>query len=234
MTVNADFLISPAYIVPTMMISIRWRWTRIAVPDADALGRRVRLERRHVDDREVGGEPREVLRGGSAEQVASEDARPGRLGVDPQRTAMRRVCADEQVLAVQAPIGQVGHQAGAEPVVVLLADGVVHVAPPDVRLARRLADDELVLWRATRVRARRDDERPLGRDQALTVARRCLVQRSGRQVGDDLAGPHSGAGSGRARTGRVGRGRCGHRGSVSCSGVPAWCRAPCFDPTGRA
>ena len=32
MTVNADFLISPAYIVPTMMISIRWRWTRIAVP----------------------------------------------------------------------------------------------------------------------------------------------------------------------------------------------------------
>jgi hypothetical protein len=31
MTVNADFLISPAYSVPTMMISIRWRWTKIAV-----------------------------------------------------------------------------------------------------------------------------------------------------------------------------------------------------------
>jgi hypothetical protein len=31
MTVNADFLISPAYSVPTMMISIRWRWRRIAV-----------------------------------------------------------------------------------------------------------------------------------------------------------------------------------------------------------
>ena len=31
MTVNADFLISPAYIVPTTMISIRFRWTRIAV-----------------------------------------------------------------------------------------------------------------------------------------------------------------------------------------------------------
>ena len=29
---NADFLISPAYFVPTMMISIRLRWTRIAVP----------------------------------------------------------------------------------------------------------------------------------------------------------------------------------------------------------
>ena len=33
MTVNADFLISPAYLVPTMMISIRLRWSRIAVPD---------------------------------------------------------------------------------------------------------------------------------------------------------------------------------------------------------
>ncbi len=32
MTVNADFLISPAYSVPTMRISMRWRWTRIAVP----------------------------------------------------------------------------------------------------------------------------------------------------------------------------------------------------------
>jgi hypothetical protein len=31
MTVKADFLISPAYSVPTMMISIRSRWTRIAV-----------------------------------------------------------------------------------------------------------------------------------------------------------------------------------------------------------
>ena len=31
MTVNADFLISPAYIVPTIRISIRFRWTRIAV-----------------------------------------------------------------------------------------------------------------------------------------------------------------------------------------------------------
>ena len=31
MTVNAPFLISPAYSVPTMMISIRWRWTRMAV-----------------------------------------------------------------------------------------------------------------------------------------------------------------------------------------------------------
>ena len=32
MTVKALFLISPAYSVPTMITSIRSRWTRIAVP----------------------------------------------------------------------------------------------------------------------------------------------------------------------------------------------------------
>ena len=32
MTVKALFLISPAYLVPTMMISILLRWSRIAVP----------------------------------------------------------------------------------------------------------------------------------------------------------------------------------------------------------
>jgi len=31
MTVKADFLISPAYSVPTMITSMRPRWTRIAV-----------------------------------------------------------------------------------------------------------------------------------------------------------------------------------------------------------
>ena len=67
---------------------------------------------------------------------------------------MGRMGADEHVLAVQAPIGEVGHEARAQAVVVVLGDRVVDVAPPDVRLARRLADDELVLRRAAGVRAR--------------------------------------------------------------------------------
>ena len=33
MTVNADFLISPAYSVPTMMTSMRSRWRRMAVSE---------------------------------------------------------------------------------------------------------------------------------------------------------------------------------------------------------
>ena len=86
MTVNADFLISPAYIVPTMMISIRWRWTRIAVPVRvpsvagsawnDGTSMIVKL----------GTKDGEVLARRPAEQVAGEDARPGGLGVDAQAT----------------------------------------------------------------------------------------------------------------------------------------------------
>ena len=61
MTVNADFLISPAYIVPTMMTSIRWRWTRIAVPARVPSVAGSASNDGHVDDREVRGEVGEVI-----------------------------------------------------------------------------------------------------------------------------------------------------------------------------
>ena len=49
-----------------------------------------------------------------------------------------------------------------------------------------LVDDELVLGRATGVLAGADDERSLGRDEALAVADGVLVQLGGRQVGADV------------------------------------------------
>ena len=203
-------------------------------PRADPLRGGVGLEGRHVDDREVRGEARQVVRGRPAEQVPGEDARPGGLGVHAERSAVGRMRPDEQVLAVQAPIGEVGHQPAAEPVVVLLADRVVHVAPPDVRLARRLADDELVLRRSAGVGPVATTSGPSAAIRPSPLADRRLVQGRGRQVRDDLAGPDAGAGAMRARTRRVGLGRGGHRSSVSCSGVPTRCGTPCFDPTGRA
>ena len=70
------------------------------------------------------------------------------------------------------------------------------------------------------MRPRADDERTLGRDHALAVAHGRLVQGGGREVGDDLAGPHARARTGRTGTRRVGRGvgHGGHLASVSCSG----------------
>ena len=58
-------------------------------------------------------------------------------------------------------------EAGAQAVVVGLADRAVDRAPPDLGLARRLGDDELVLGRAAGVLAGPDDERAVGGDEPL-------------------------------------------------------------------
>ena len=206
MTVNALFLISPAYSVPTMMTSIRWRWTRIAVSvrvpsvAGSALNDGMQMIVK------FGLERREVLGARPAEQVAREHAGPGRLGVDAQRAPVARVGADEAVLGVQVAVRAVGDEPGAQPVVVRLADRPVDRAPPDVVAARRLVDDELVLGRTAGVPPGPDDERPLGGDQALAVADRVL---------DELGA--SGRWRARSGRGRDGRRRTvgGHRGSDS-------------------
>ena len=221
MTVNADFLISPAYLVPTMMISIRLQVEQDRRAGPGALGGRVGLEAGHVDDREVGREGREVLARRPAEQVAGEDAGPGGLGVDAQAAAVRLVGADVHVLGVQLAVLEVRHEAGAEAVVVRLADLVVDLAPPDLVLAPRLADDELVLGRPAGVEAGADDERALGGDRrprrrgsrARTARRRGGSRGRGRRSGRRALGRswsrsaprHCGAGAGRPRIVVTGR-----------------------------
>ena len=185
-----------------MRISIRSRWTRMAVPvrvpsvagSAWNDGTQMIVK--------FGAKPRSWSAVGSAEQVAREDARPGGLGVDPQRAAMGRGGADEAVLAVEVPRRGVGDQAGAQAVVVGLGDRPVDGAPPDLVAARRLVDDELVLGRAAGVLAGPDDERTVGRDEALAVADGVLVQLGGRAGWRGRSGP---------RAGRAGRGGGGHR-----------------------
>ena len=188
MTVNADFLISPAYFVPTMMISIRFRWSEDRRAGAGSLGGRVGLEARHVDDREVGLERGQRLARRDPEQVAREHAGPGGLGVDAKAPSMGLVGADVQVLRVERAVLHVRHQARAEAVVVRLADLVVDLAPPDLVLAPRLADDELVPRRAARVLPGADDERALGGDRAFFGRERVLVQLGDGEVGEDGAG----------------------------------------------
>jgi hypothetical protein len=95
---------------------------------------------------------------------------------------MIRMGADVEVLAVDRAVGDVAHETRAEAVVVLLADRLVDLAPPDLRLARRLADDELVLRRAAGVLPGADDERSVRRDDALPVADGMLVELCRREV----------------------------------------------------
>ena len=68
-----------------------------------------------------GRERGEVLGGGPAEQVAGEDARPGRLGVDAERAAVVAGAAPmKQSWAKSGAVGDVVDEPGPEPVVVLL------------------------------------------------------------------------------------------------------------------
>ena len=123
MTVNADFLISPAYSVPTMMTSIRLRWTRIAVSlrvpsvSGSALNEGTSMIVK------FGANAARSLGRGPAEEVAGEDAGPGGLGVDAQRATVIGVGADVAVLGVTAARSATYvDEPGPEPVVVLLAD----------------------------------------------------------------------------------------------------------------
>ena len=152
----------------------------------------------HADDREVRRE-------------AGAAARPSAGGTgcarrcSPRRSRCRRAASDGGRGA--APMKQswlyrslrrgVRDQARAEAVVVRLGDRPVDRAPPDLVAARRLVDDELVLGRAAGVLAGADDERAVGRDEALAVADGVLVQLGGRQVGADVCGRWPGAWSGR-------------------------------------
>ena len=147
-----------------------------------------------------GLERREVLLGRLAEQVPGEDAGPGGLGVDAERAAVGRMRADMAVLGVERPVRDVLDEPGPEPVVVLLADRLVDLAPPDLAGGRGLADDELVLRRATGVLAGPDDERSVRGDHALARAERVLIQLRCRAVGvDDAAEWRGGVGAGRGR-----------------------------------
>ena len=119
---------------------------------------------------------------------------------------------DEAILAVEVALGAVGEEAGAEVGVVGLGDRAVDGAPPDLVVAGRLVDDELVLRRATGVLAGQDDERAVGGEEALAVADGVLVQLGGREVGaygpsQDGALDRRGGGHRRATPRRQGRSR---------------------------
>src|SRR4051794_10994999 len=92
---------------------------------------------------------------------------------------------DEAILAVEVLRGGVRDQARAKSVVVRLGDRPVDGAPPDLVVARRVVDDELVLRRTSGVLAGPHDERALCCDEALAVPDGVLVQLGGREVGAD-------------------------------------------------
>ena len=78
---------------------------------------------------------------------------------------------DKNILALQ-----IGEQAGLERIKLLRREGPVYLAPPDPALAGGLADEELVVRRATRVLPRADDEWPEVAQHAFVASDRFLVK----------------------------------------------------------
>ena len=153
--------------------------------DAVALG--IRFEARRVDHRELGrgfaGRLRIV-----DEQVAAEETVPRVLGDDADRQAVGGIGAGihilhEQILTVQGP-----QQFRVQHVELRRLHRPVRLAPLDLAIARRFADDELVVGRAAGVRPGAARERTRGGDQAFLPAHRFFVERRRSEIPVDAIG----------------------------------------------
>ena len=116
------------------------------------------------------------------EHVAREDRVPGALGDHPDRHAIFGIGSDEHVLHEHVAPAEISEHATPDAVIASRLERPVHLPPPDVLLARRLLDHELVVRGAPGVVARTHHERPFRGDQALVTADRLLVERRRGQV----------------------------------------------------
>ena len=120
------------------------------------LGRGV--ETRHLDHGELGDEFGESLVGSHDEHVSGEHAVPRVFRDDPYRHPVLGVGPGVAVLDEDPPALDVGGHPAVNRFEILSRELPVDVAPPDLVLAARLADHELVASRSTGVVSRANDQ----------------------------------------------------------------------------
>src|SRR5262249_37442047 len=133
------------------------------------------LETRRIDHRELRARRFGGLRIVD-EQIAAEQAVPRVLGDYADRQTVGRIGAGVDVLNEDFLTGQGTQQLGVERIEVRRVHRPIHLAPRDLALAGRIADDELVVGRATCVLTGPARERSAGGDHALLAAYCVLVQ----------------------------------------------------------
>ena len=135
----------------------------------------IRLERRHVDDRQVGDEVREIFHRRTDQQVADEKRVPSVFGEDARLHAKRGIRARVEILCEEGlPLG-VGEEVGEQGVEILDRHRGV-VLPPDDRIGVGVPDDELVLRAAAGVDACVSSKGSVRRDMRLMAAQGVLVE----------------------------------------------------------
>jgi len=100
---------------------------------------------------------------------------------------MGRMRTDPEILGVDVAIGEINEETPAKTIILVFLEWPVDVAPADLGLARRLADDELVPGRAARVRPGADHQRPVRGEDSLLRPDRALVEVGRREVCDRSA-----------------------------------------------
>ncbi len=75
---------------------------------------RIGLERRQIDDRELGDEVSELGALGTDQQLANEKRMPGELGEDPCLDPVFRIGAAIEVLREQLPAARMGNEVVVE------------------------------------------------------------------------------------------------------------------------
>ena len=171
-TVKIDFLISPAYSVPAMMMIRCSNDSAMVVPLRTPSIAGIGLEMRRVQDDVVGLEICQLLGSRADEDVAREQCLPGAGGDETHPHAMRRIGAGVKVLGEQFLALQVGLHARLQHGELLRREAVVDLAPPDLAGDRGFVDDELVLRRATGVHAGRDHQRAIDRQLTFVAPQR--------------------------------------------------------------
>ena len=132
--------------------------------------RRIRLERRRGHHRELGLEARQVGGRRHDEQVADKQVLPGKFLDEADRQTVFGIGARIQILNKQLLPLQMRDDVAPQHVKLRRIDRLVDLAPPYLRVARRLLDDELVVGRAAGMRAGAADERAvLGKDAFLAT-----------------------------------------------------------------
>ena len=144
--------------------------------------RRIGLERRRGHHRELRLEAGQIRRRRHDEQVADEQVLPREFLDEPDRQAVFGIGARIQILDEQLLALQVRDDVAAQHVEMRGVDRLVDLAPPDLRFARRLLDDELVVRRSAGMGAGAADQRAFLREHALLAPNGVFVEGRRRQV----------------------------------------------------
>ncbi len=148
---------------------------------AHAMPLGIGLERRQVDDGQIGNEARELGAIGPDQQLADEQRVPGKLAIDARLDPIGRIGAAIEILREQLLAARMRDEVVEQQLELLLRELVV-AAPPNGIFGERVDDDEFVLRAAPGMHAGVGGQRPAGGELRFTARDGVFVERGLGQI----------------------------------------------------